>query len=312
MRQTPLFDQPITLSELEAHLWEAANILRGSPVDRTDWKSYILPLLFFKRICDVWDEEVEEAVDTYGEDFVDEHRFQIPEGCHWNDVRETPANVGTALQNAMHGIEAANQQHLYGVFGDAQWTNKDRLPDALLKDLIEHFSALRLGNKRIASDVIGDAYEFLIKKFADATNNKAGEFYTPRSVVRLMVSILDPQEGETVYDPTCGAPRGADWIMPEPTHKERRIRKQSVGSTAYLNAVEADPAGWGRRAITSPKPGEHAARGDTPSRPQGCKSKPEYGYERKLCQKRPEGQHSVKRWGWSGSQWVAGVSHGNR
>ena len=203
-RQSALFDQPITLSELEAHLWEAANILRGSPVDRTDWKSYILPLLFYKRICDVWDEEYEETVAAYGEDFGDEHRFQIPEACHWRDVRATPTNVGTALQNAMRGIEAANQRHLYGVFGDAQWTNKDRLPDALLKDLIEHFSALRLGNRRATSDIIGDAYEYLIKKFADATNNKAGEFYTPRSVVRLMVEILDPQEGETVYDPACG------------------------------------------------------------------------------------------------------------
>ena len=104
----------------------------------------------------------------------------------------------------MRGIEAANQQHLYGVFGDAQWTNKDRLPDALLKDLIEHFSALQLGNRRVSSDIIGDAYEYLIKQFADATNKKAGEFYTPRSVVRLMVDILDPQEGETVYDPACG------------------------------------------------------------------------------------------------------------
>ncbi len=194
----------ITLSELESHLWEAANILRGSPVDRTDWKSYILPMLFFKRLCDVWDEEFRSAVETYGQDFVDEHRFQIPEGCHWQSVRETPANVGTALQNAMRCIEAANQQHLYGVFGDAQWSNKDRLPDALLKDLIEHFSALNLSNARVASDVIGDSYEYLIKKFADATNNKAGEFYTPRSVVRLMVDILDPQEGESIYDPTCG------------------------------------------------------------------------------------------------------------
>lgn len=194
----------VSLSNLESHLWEAANILRGSPVDRTDWKSYILPLLFFKRICDVWDEEYQEALDTYGADFADEHRFQIPEGCHWNAVRETPANVGTSLQNAMRGIEAANQKHLYGVFGDAQWTNKDRLPDALLKDLLEHFSALKLGNQRVASDIIGDAYEFLIKKFADATNKKAGEFYTPRSVVRLMVEILDPHEGETIYDPACG------------------------------------------------------------------------------------------------------------
>jgi type I restriction enzyme M protein len=194
----------VNIAQLESHLWEAANILRGSPVDRTDWKSYILPLLFFKRICDVWDEEFQEAVETYGADFVDEHRFQVPDGCHWNNVRETPANVGTTLQNAMRGIEAANQKHLYGVFGDAQWTNKSRLPDALLKDLIEHFSALKLGNQQVTSDIVGDAYEFLIKKFADATNKKAGEFYTPRSVVRLMVGILDPREGETIYDPACG------------------------------------------------------------------------------------------------------------
>ena len=199
----PLSDT-IDINHLESHLWEAANILRGSPVDRTDWKSYILPLLFFKRICDVWDEEYQEAFEVYGTDFIDEHRFQIPEGCHWNAVRETPVNVGTTLQNAMRGIEAANEKYLYGVFGDAQWTNKDRLPDALLKDLIEHFSALKLGNKQVASDIVGDSYEFLIKKFADATNKKAGEFYTPRSVVRLLVDILDPKEGETVYDPACG------------------------------------------------------------------------------------------------------------
>ena len=203
MNQPSLFPQ-FTLSQLESHLWQAANILRGSPVDRTDWKSYILPLLFFKRICDVWDEEYAEMVETYGEDFEDEHRFQVPTNCHWNSVRETPSNVGTALNNALRCIETANQEHLYGVFGDAQWTNKDRLPDSLLKDLIEHFSALHLGNKQAASDIIGDAYEYLIKQFADATNNKAGEFYTPRSVVRLMVDILAPQEGETIYDPACG------------------------------------------------------------------------------------------------------------
>ena len=193
-----------TLSQLESSLWEAANILRGSPVDRADWKSYILPLLFYKRICDVWDEEFAETVSLYGEDFEDEHRFHVPEACHWRVVRETPVNVGAALNSALRCIEAANQEHLYGVFGDAQWTNKGRLPDALLKDLIEHFSTLQLGNQHVTSDIIGDAYEYLIKKFADATNKKAGEFYTPRSVVQLMISILDPQEGETIYDPACG------------------------------------------------------------------------------------------------------------
>lgn len=204
MIQGSLFDFPLTLSELESHLWEAANILRGSPVDRTDWKSYILPILFFKRICDVWDEEHEAMIAEYGDDFLDEHRFQIPEGSHWRNVREVASNVGTALQNAMRSIEAENQKHLYGVFGDAQWTNKERLPDELLKDLIEHFSALNLGNERVTRDVMGDAYEYLIKQFADTTKNKAGEFYTPRSVVRLMVDILDPKEGESVYDPACG------------------------------------------------------------------------------------------------------------
>ena len=204
MQQMPLVEPTLTLADLESHLWKAANILRGSPVDRTDWKSYILPLLFFKRICDAWDEEYAEAVALYGEDFVDEHRFQIPKGCHWNDVRATPSNVGTALRNAMRGIETANPKHLYNVFGDAQWTNKERLPDPLLKDLIEHFSALALGNRRVTGDVMGDAYEYLLYQFADTTNNKAGEFYTPRSVVRLMVDILAPQEGESIYDPACG------------------------------------------------------------------------------------------------------------
>ena len=121
----------------------------------------------------MWDEEQAEMIATYGEAFADEYRFQVPEGCHWRDVRETAANVGAAIVNAMRGIERANQAHPYGVFGDTPWTNKDRLRDDLLKDLIEHFSALLLGNATVRNDVIGDAYEYLIKKFADATNKKA-------------------------------------------------------------------------------------------------------------------------------------------
>ena len=198
----------LTLNALESHLWEAANILRGSPLDRADWKSYILPLLFFKRICDVWDEETAAVQALYGtsdaEDFPEAHRFQVPEGCHWQDVRGKAANVGTALQSALRGIEKANDKHLYGVFGDAQWTNRDRLPDSLLKDLVEHFSSIALPSAAVTTDILGDAYEVLIKRFADATTKKAGEFYTPRSVVRLMAAILGPKPGETVYDPACG------------------------------------------------------------------------------------------------------------
>ncbi len=197
-----------TVDQLESHLWEAANILRG-PVDAADFKTYVFPLLFFKRLCDVYDEEYNQALAESGGDdeyalFPQNYRFQIPEGCHWRDVRAVTANVGQALQRAMRGIERTNQETLYGIFGDAQWTNKERLSDALLRDLIDHFSRISLGNEAAQADVLGQAYEFLIKKFADLTNKKAGEFYTPRSVVRLMVNILDPHEGASIYDPACG------------------------------------------------------------------------------------------------------------
>jgi type I restriction enzyme M protein len=198
----------LSLSELEQHLWKAANILRG-PIDQADFKSYMFPLLFFRRISDVWDEEYEGALSESGGDldyasFAENHRFQIPDGSHWSDVREKVENVGLALQNAMRQIEMANPQTLYGIFGDTQWSNKDRLPDSLLRDLIEHFSKVSLGNRSVAPDLAGQAYEYLIKRFADLSKKKAGEFYTPRSVVRMMVNILDPQQGESVYDPACG------------------------------------------------------------------------------------------------------------
>lgn len=198
-----------TTNGLKSILWEAANILRGSAVDRTDWKGYILPLLFLKRICDVWDEETDEATEIYGDAdpslFPEVHRFQVPEGCHWQDIRETPANVGTALTRAMQGIERANPDTLFRVFGTADWANREKFTDELLKDLIEGFSTISLGNNAVGTDVLGDAYEYLVGKFADVTRrNKAGEFYTPRSVVRMMVEILDPQEGESIYDPACG------------------------------------------------------------------------------------------------------------
>ena len=198
----------IELSQLESHLWEAANILRG-PVDAADFKTYVFPLLFFKRISDVFDEEYAAALtESAGDEeyalFPQNYRFQIPKGCHWSDVRVVTTNVGQALQKAMRGIERANPETLYGIFGDAAWSNKDRLPDSLLRDLIEHFSSITLGNAVAQADVLGQSYEYLIKKFADLTNKKAGEFYTPRSVVRLMVNILDPKEGESIYDPACG------------------------------------------------------------------------------------------------------------
>lgn len=198
----------LQLSQLEQYLAKAAWILKG-PVDASDFKVYIFPLLFFKRLSDVYDEEYKQAMEESDGDMdyaalPEFHRFEIPEGCHWKDVREKNTNVGLAIEKALRGIEQANQQALYGIFGDAQWSNKNKLSDRLLTDLIEHFSQYTLSNELVEPDILGQAYEYLIKHFADLTNKKAGEFYTPRSVVHLLGLMLDPHEGETIYDPACG------------------------------------------------------------------------------------------------------------
>ncbi|PSV50531.1 class I SAM-dependent DNA methyltransferase [Photobacterium sp. GB-1] len=198
----------LTLSQLEQYLSKAAWILKG-PVDASDFKVYIFPLLFFKRISDVYDEEYRVALEESDGDeeyasMPEMHRFEIPEGCHWRDVRETTTSVGITIEDALRGIEQANQEYLYGIFGDAQWSNKNKLSDELLINLVEHFSQYTLGNQNVEPDMLGNAYEYLIKHFADLTNKKAGEFYTPRSVVHLLGMILDPHEGETIYDPACG------------------------------------------------------------------------------------------------------------
>lgn len=200
-----------TGQKLFSHLFEACNILRG-PINQDEYKSYVTPILFFKRLSDVYDEETQTALEESGGDeefasFPENHRFIIPNGCHWQDVRETSENVGIAIVNAMNGIERANPDTLFGVFSsfdDANWTDKNKLSDERLKDLIEHMSEIKVGNENYSSDVMGDSYEYLIKKFADLSKKNAGEFYTPRSVVKLMVKILDPKPGDTVYDPACG------------------------------------------------------------------------------------------------------------
>jgi type I restriction enzyme M protein len=195
--------------ELEKYLWGAATALRGT-IDAGDYKQYIFPLLFFKRICDVYDEEYENALQESDGDieyatFAENHHFLVPEDAHWNDVRETTVNVGMALQNAMRAIEKANPETLFGIFGDASWTNKDRLSDEILTNLIEHYSQHKLNLTNVPDDQLGNAYEYLIKEFADDSGHTAAEFYTNRTVVKLMTMIMDPQPGESIYDPTCGS-----------------------------------------------------------------------------------------------------------
>ena len=204
-------NEETTSQQLFNHLFEACNILRG-PINQDEFKSYVTPILFFKRVSDVYDEEYENALEESGGDkeyasLEEMHSFVIPEGCHWNDVRNVNENVGKAIRDAMSNIERANPDTLAGVFSsfdDATWTDKNKLSDERLKNLVEHMSLIRVGNNNYSTDVMGDSYEFLIKKFADMSKKNAGEFYTPRSIVKLMVNLLDPKPGETVYDPACG------------------------------------------------------------------------------------------------------------
>ena len=200
------------VQELYNYLFEACNIIRG-PVSQDNFKDYITPLIYYKRISDVYDEETQEAIDFSGgdEEYASQpeiHRFVIPDGCHWEDIRKRPENLGAAITGAMRSIEVANPDTLYGVlsiFSAQKWTDKTVLSDGKIRDLIEHLSKRNLGNKSYPTDLMGDAYEVLLKKFADDSKAKAGEFYTPRSVVSLLIRIIDPKPGETVYDPACGS-----------------------------------------------------------------------------------------------------------
>ena len=199
----------MTQKELESYLWGAATYLRGF-IDAGDYKQYIFPLLFYKRICDVYDEEYEDALaesdgDLEYASFDENHRFKVPAEAHWNKVRQVTVNVGQTISKALNAIQKVNAQQLQGIFGDADWTNKERLSDAMLCQLIEHFSTKNLNIKNVPNDELGNAYEFLIKKFADDSGHTAAEFYTNRTVVRLMTLIADPHEAESVYDPTCGS-----------------------------------------------------------------------------------------------------------
>ena len=198
----------ISQTELESYLWGAATLLRGT-IDAGEYKSFIFPLLFLKRLSDVYDEEFASAMSESDGDekyaaLPEQHRFQIPAGAHWSDIRSTTMDVGKAIAKAAREIEKANPR-LFGVFGDAPWTNKERLPDSVLRDLIEHYSRVTLSIAEVPEDELGVAYEFLIKKFADDSGHTAAEFYTNRTLVHLMTQMLEIQPDDSVYDPTCGS-----------------------------------------------------------------------------------------------------------
>lgn len=183
----------LALNELESYLWEATHILSDF-IEVCDYKSYILPILFLKRLCDVYDEETAA---------LKEHRVVVPKGCHWSDVIATTFDVGSALKEAFSAIESENKA-LDGIFADTPWTNNEHLQDDLLFELLEHFDQVKLGHEQICHDDMGRVYESLLGRFSAKAKIKACEYYTPRAIIRLMVNVLDPQAGESIYDPACG------------------------------------------------------------------------------------------------------------
>lgn len=243
----------ISRDELERYLWNSAVLLRTN-IDAGAYKQYIFPLLFFKRLNDVYEEETANAIQQNGpeaEYWEETHSFQIPEGAHWDDVRNVSEDVGKAIIKAFRQIEKANVDKLQGVFGDASWTNKNRLPDKLLKDLMEHFSTLTLSIENCPEDELGEGYEYLIKKFADDSGHTAQEFYTNRTVVHLMTDMLEPVPGEAIYDPTCGSAgmlisaiaylknRGLEWRNTKIYGQEINSLTSAIGRmNLFLHGVE--------------------------------------------------------------------------
>ncbi|RUQ98189.1 type I restriction-modification system subunit M [Labedella endophytica] len=200
----------LTQRQLEQSLWSAANALRG-PVDPGDFKAFVFPVLFYKWISDVHDYYHAEALDDLGDGWSqaqedEEYQtFVIPAGAHWEDTYDVTKNSGTKLNKALVAVQEANPGKLAGVFGDVNWSNQERIPQQALRSLMQVFDKLTLDPAHVSGDMLGSAYEYLLREFAEASGKKAGEFFTPRHVVHLLVKILDPQPGDSVCDPACGS-----------------------------------------------------------------------------------------------------------
>ncbi len=256
--------EPISLDEMKQFLWGAATRLRGQ-IDAAGYKEYIFPLLFFKRISDVYDEQYGSYVSEGGEEYArmqaEDFAIRIPEGSHWSDVREVTENVGQRLVEAFIAIEQANPGveadgriigGLDGIFGPKDgWTNKAKMPDHIITSLIEDFSRYDLSLASCPADEMGQAYEYLVGKFADDAGNTAQEFYTNRTVVTLMAEILQPQPNESIYDPTCGSGgmlvkcldflrhKGQPWQGVKVFGQEINALTSSIARmNLYLNGVE--------------------------------------------------------------------------
>lgn len=260
----------LTLQQLEQFLWKSADILRGK-IDSSDYKKYIFGLLFYKRISDVWDEEYKKVLDEYKDKNLAEadynHRFQVPKDCRWSTISETSENIGQKLNDIFDKITNVNSPKLDKIFDDLDFANKDRFPNETIQRLINHFSQYNFGSNYISSDLLGDAYEYLIKQFAADAGKKGGDFYTPREVERIIIGILKPHQKDHIYDPTVGS---GGFLLESYNYLKDKSSEQ-IARTLYLYGQETNISTFAIAKINMFLHGLDSSdirRGDTLANPQ--------------------------------------------
>lgn len=260
----------LTLPQLESFLWKSADILRGK-IDSSDYKKYIFGLLFYKRMSDVWDEEFDTVMKEYNDEDIARadynHRFQVPKDCRWEKVTQQAESIGQKLNDIFEKLANANSPKLDKIFEDLDFANKDRFPNETLQRLINHFSQYNFGNTYISSDLLGDAYEYLIKQFAADAGKKGGEFYTPREVEKVIVGILKPHQKDHIYDPTVGS----GGFLLEAYDYLKQKSGEKIAKTLYLYGQEQNLATFAIAKINMFLHGLDSAdirRGDTLANPQ--------------------------------------------
>ncbi len=263
-------DDKMNLTQLKQFLWKSADILRGK-IDSSDYKKYIFGLLFYKRISDVWDEEYAKVLAEFGDTELARadynHRFQVPKDCRWENLLGEAQNIGQKLNAIFDKLTNANSPKLDKIFDDLDFANKDKFPNETLQRLINHFSKYNFGDTYISSDLLGDAYEYLIEQFAADAGKKGGEFYTPREVERIIMQILKPHEKDHIYDMAVGS----GGFLLEAYHYLKDVAGEKKARTLYLYGQEINLGTYAIAKINMFLHGLDSAsieRGDTLSEPK--------------------------------------------